>query len=74
MKLIISFLGFLFITNSFAGSVQSFEDEYYRLQTKFIKAQTNSNDVYRYPDGSMVTKVEDKIKIQASRDCLTWKA
>ncbi|MBJ8444728.1 MULTISPECIES: hypothetical protein [Acinetobacter] len=74
MKLIIYFLGFLFMTNSFAGVAQPFEDEYYRLQTKFIEAQTNSNDVYRYPDGNMVTKVEDKIKIQAARDCLTWKA
>ena len=74
MKLIIYFLGFLFFTTCFAGSVQSFEDEYYRLQTKFIEAQANSNDVYRYPDGSIVTNVEDKIKIQASRDCLTWKA
>ncbi|WP_228256799.1 hypothetical protein [Acinetobacter sp. WCHAc060033] len=72
LKLIIAFLGFLFITNCFASSTQSFEDEYYRLQTKFIEAQTNSHDIYKYPDGSTVTKVEDKIKIQASRDCLTW--
>lgn len=74
MKLIIFICALFTVSNSFAESNQSFEDQYYRLLTKYIEAQTQGSDIYRYSDGSEVTNPADKIKIQAERDCKTWRA
>lgn len=75
MKYIILVYGFLCTTSSFAGlSQKSFEHQYYNLLTVYTRAQSNSHDIYRYSDGSEVSRLEDKLKIQAKRDCITWRA
>lgn len=74
MKFIICISILFFSAGTFAESGQEFEDRYYKLLTKYIDAQMKSNDIQRLPDGSEAKNVEDKIKIQKSRDCVTWKA
>ncbi|MDQ8954604.1 hypothetical protein RFH42_16800 [Acinetobacter rudis] len=74
MKYIILVFGFLCTTSSFAITDKEFEYTYYKLLTAYTEAQTNSHDIYRYSDSSEVSRLEDKLKIQAKRDCITWRA